>query len=94
MAGSYTADGRSRTVTGSGNLVQSLMQDDLVDLYNVWVYPVLLGSGKRLFAGGTIPTALRLNDATTFNNGAVLLSYQRLGKPEYGTTALDPEQTG
>jgi dihydrofolate reductase len=74
--------------SGSGNLVQSLMKDDLVDQYNVWVYPVLLGSGKRLFAEGTMPTALRLVESRTFGNGAVLLSYQPTGKPEYGSTAL------
>jgi dihydrofolate reductase len=74
--------------SGSGNLVQSLMKDDLVDQYNVWVYPVLLGSGKQLFAEGTMPTALRLVESRTFGNGAVLLSYQPTGKPEYGSTAL------
>jgi dihydrofolate reductase len=74
--------------SGSGNLVQSLMKDELVDQYNVWVYPVLLGSGKRLFAEGTMPTALRLVESRTFGNGAVLLSYEPTGKPEYGSTAL------
>jgi dihydrofolate reductase len=74
--------------SGSGNLVQSLMKDELVDRYNVWVYPVLLGSGKRLFAEGTMPTALRLLESRAFGNGAVLLSYELTGKPEYGSTAL------
>jgi dihydrofolate reductase len=74
--------------SGSGNLVQSLMQQGLVDQYNLWVYPVLLGSGKRLFGDGTVPTALRLIESRTFGNGAVLLSYEPTGKPEYGTTAL------
>jgi dihydrofolate reductase len=74
--------------SGSGNLVQSLMQHDLVDRYNLWVYPVLLGSGKRLFAEGTIPTALRLAESQTLSNGAVLLGYERAGKPQYGSTAL------
>jgi dihydrofolate reductase len=74
--------------SGSGNLVQSLMKRGLVDQYNLWVYPVLLGSGKRLFGDGTMPTALRLVESKTFGNGAVLLSYQPTGKPEYGSTAL------
>jgi len=74
--------------SGSGNLVQSLMQQGLVDQYNLWVYPVLLGSGKRLFGDGTVPTALRLIESRTFGNGAVMLSYEPTGKPEYGTTAL------
>jgi dihydrofolate reductase len=74
--------------SGSGNLVQSLMKPGLVDQYNLWVYPVLLGSGKRLFGDGTMPTALRLVESKTFGNGAVLLSYQPTGKPEDGSTAL------
>jgi dihydrofolate reductase len=73
--------------SGSGNLVQTLMQHELVDQYNLWVYPVLLGSGKRLFGEGTMPSALRLVQSRTFSNGAVLLSYEPKGKPEYGTTA-------
>jgi len=74
--------------SGSGNLVQSLMKNELVDQYNVWVYPVLLGGGKRLFGEGTIPTALRLVESRAFGNGAVLLTYEPAGKPEYGSTAL------
>ena len=74
--------------SGSGNLVQSLMKNELVDQYNVWVYPVLLGGGKRLFGEGTIPTALRLVESRAFGNGAVLLTYETTGKPEYGSTAL------
>jgi dihydrofolate reductase len=74
--------------SGSGNLVQSLIQHELVDQYNLWVYPLLLGNGKRLFGEGTIPTALRLAESRTFGNGAVLLSYERAGKPKYGSTAL------
>jgi dihydrofolate reductase len=74
--------------SGSGNLVQSLMRQGMVDQYNLWVYPVLLGSGKRLFGDGTVPTALRLVESRTFGNGAVLLSYEPTGKPEYGSTAL------
>lgn len=79
-------------VIGSGKLVQTLMTHDVVDRFNVWVYPVLLGSGKRLFADGTIPTALRLVDSATFSTGAALLAYQRAGKPTYGTAAWDADQ--
>jgi dihydrofolate reductase len=76
--------------SGSGNLVQSLMRYELVDQYNLWVYPLLLGSGKRLFGEGTVPTALRLVGSRTFSNGALLLSYEPKGKPAYGTTAPTP----
>jgi dihydrofolate reductase len=72
-------------VIGSGDLVQTLMRHRLVDVYNVWVYPVLLGSGKRLFADGTIPTALRLISSTMTSTGAAILSYEPTGTPSYGT---------
>jgi dihydrofolate reductase len=80
-------------VIGSGDLVQTLLRHDLVDRLNLWIYPVLLGSGKRLFADGTIPTALRLVDSATFGTGTVLLTYQRAGKPRYGNLAWDADQT-
>jgi dihydrofolate reductase len=74
-------------VIGSGDLVQTLLGNDLVDRLNLWVYPVLLGSGKRLFAEGTTPTALRLAESATFPNGAVHLIYERAGKPTFGSMA-------
>jgi dihydrofolate reductase len=74
-------------VIGSGNLVQTLLRNDLVDRLNLWVLPVLLGSGKRLFAEGTVPTALRLVESATFPKGAVLLTYERAGKPTFGSMA-------
>jgi dihydrofolate reductase len=88
-------DGYDEThIIGSGDLVQTLLREDLVDRFNLWVYPVLLGSGKRLFADGTIPTALRLVDSAAFGAGAVLLVYQRAGKPTYGTIGSDADQPG
>jgi dihydrofolate reductase len=74
-------------VIGSGNLVQTLLRNDLVDRLTLWVYPVLLGSGKRLFAEGTVPTALRLVESATFPKGVVLLAYERAGKPTFGSMA-------
>jgi dihydrofolate reductase len=74
-------------VIGSGNLVQTLLRSELMDRLNLWVFPVLLGSGKRLFAEGTVPAALRLVESATFPNGAVHLIYERAGKPTFGTMA-------
>jgi dihydrofolate reductase len=74
-------------VIGSGNLVQTLLRNELVDRLYLWVFPVLLGSGKRLFAEGTVPTALRLVESATFPKGAVLLTYERAGKPTFGSMA-------
>jgi dihydrofolate reductase len=74
-------------VIGSGELVQTLLGNELVDRLNLWVYPVLLGRGKRLFAEGTVPTALRLVESATFPKGAVHLIYERAGKPTFGSMA-------
>jgi dihydrofolate reductase len=74
-------------VIGSGNLVQTLMRNDLVDRLNLWMFPVLLGSGKRLFAEGTAPAALRLVESATFPKGSVHLIYERAGKPTFGSMA-------
>ncbi len=74
-------------VIGSGNLVQTLLREELVDRFNLWVYPLLLGSGKRLFADGTIPTALHLVESKTFPKGAVLLTYRWAGKPTFANMA-------
>jgi dihydrofolate reductase len=76
-------------VTGSGELIQTLMRHDLVDEYRLWIFPVLLGSGKRLFAGGTIPAGLRHRDTKTFSTGVAIHTYERAGKLEYGSFALE-----
>ena len=72
-------------VIGSLNLVQSLLHFGLVDRLNLWLFPLLLGSGKHVFADGTVPTALRLIDSATFPNGAVHVTYDTAGVPTYGT---------
>lgn len=70
---------------GSGNFLQTLLKNDLVDVFNLFVYPLLLGKGKKTFADGTIPAALKLAESKTFDKGAVLLRYERAGKPAVGT---------
>jgi len=74
-------------VIGSLDLVQSLLRLGLVDRLNLWLFPVLLGSGKRLFDDGTVPTALRLTESVTHTNGTVQLVYETVGAPAYGTLA-------
>jgi dihydrofolate reductase len=73
-------------VIGSANLVQTLLANDLFDRLNLWVHPILLGSGKQAFAGGTVPTNLKLTEPPLANTkGAVLLRYERLeGTPSTG----------
>jgi len=75
-------------VIGSLNLVQSLLRFGLVDRLNLWLYPLLLGSGKRLFDDGTVPTSLRLTGSVTYGNGTVHLAYETSGAPTYGNLAV------
>jgi len=76
-------------VIGSLNLVQSLLRLELVDRLELWLYPVLLGSGKRVFADGTLPTALRLIESVTYPNGTLQLAYETAGAPTYGNLAIE-----
>ena len=76
-------------VHGSGDLIQTLIEHDLVDAYNVLTFPVVLGTGTRLFPEGVTPGALRLKESRTTGSGVVLSSYERAGKPTYGSFGLD-----
>ncbi|AXB41120.1 dihydrofolate reductase family protein [Amycolatopsis albispora] len=82
-------DGGEIQVHGSCGLVQSLLRHDLVDEFVVLTFPVLVGSGKRLFGEGTAPAGLRLVRSATLAGGVVLGRYARAGEPVYG--ALGPE---
>lgn len=73
-------DGPELQVHGSGNLIQTLMANDLVDEYRLWVFPVVLGSGKRLFADGAIPSGLKLVDNTVSTTGVVIGTYEPAGE--------------
>jgi dihydrofolate reductase len=64
-------------VAGSARLVQTLQRHDLVDEYRLWLHPVVLGGGKRLFADGAAPVAFRLVDAMATSGGLALLTYER-----------------
>jgi dihydrofolate reductase len=78
-------DGYGRVhVIGSLGLVQSLLAQRLVDRLNLWVYPVVLGSGKRVFEGGAMPSALRLTTSRTHPNGTLQLTYAWDGDPAVG----------
>jgi dihydrofolate reductase len=82
-------DGGEIQVTGSGELIQTLMEHDLVDEYRLWVFPVTVGDGKRLFARGTIPGALTLTDTKTSSTGVTIQTYERAGELQTGSFALE-----
>jgi len=67
-------------VHGSGNLIQTLLRHNLVDRYRLWVFPLVIGSGKRLFSEGTIPSALKLVDSTVSTTGVVIGTYEPAGE--------------
>ena len=71
--------GKDILIFGSGDLVNTLMQHDLIDEYRLMVFPVVVGSGKRLFGDGIDTKVLRLVETKTFSSGVVVLSYQPAG---------------
>jgi dihydrofolate reductase len=82
-------DGPELQVHGSGNLVQTLQRHRLVDVYRLWVFPLVLGSGKRLFAEGAVPGGLRLVDSSVSSTGVVIGTYEPAGEIVTGSFALD-----
>ncbi|MEN3615640.1 dihydrofolate reductase family protein [Plantactinospora sp. ZYX-F-223] len=71
-------------VQGSSNLLRTLQEAELVDEYKLLIFPVVLGEGKRLFAGGTTPAGLKLTGSTITDAGVAYLRYDWVGKPTYG----------
>jgi len=78
-------------VTGSGDLIQTLIEHDLVDEYRLWVFPVVLGEGKRLFATGAVPAALKLVDTKTSSTGVAIHTYERAGAVQFGSFEVDEQ---
>ncbi|GLX00031.1 dihydrofolate reductase family protein [Microtetraspora sp. NBRC 16547] len=74
-------------VQGSSDLIRTLQRAELVDEYRLLVFPVVLGQGKRLFSEGTTPAGLKLTGSTATDAGVVYLTYERVGKPSYGSVA-------
>jgi dihydrofolate reductase len=82
-------DGPELQVHGSGNLIQTLLRHNLVDEFRLWVFPLLIGPGKRLFSDGTIPAGLKLVDSTVSTTGVVIGTYKPAGEIVTGSFALD-----
>jgi dihydrofolate reductase len=74
-------------IIGSGNLVQSLQAAALIDEYNVWTFPVVLGRGKRLFDETARPSALRLVRSQVSGTGVVMSTYVPQGEVQPGSFA-------
>lgn len=73
-------DGPMLQVHGSGKLIQTLLKNDLVDELRLRIFPVTIGTGKRLFEEGTIPAAFELLESKTFPSGVIIANYKRGGE--------------
>ena len=78
-------DGPMLQVWGSGNLIQTLLKNDLVDELRLRTFPVTIGTGKRLFAEGTMPASFELIETGALSNGVIIANYKRVGEFKTGT---------
>lgn len=78
-------EGPDLWVHGSGNLIQTLLGNDLIDRMLIWTFPVTVGSGKRLFAEGTRLGGFRLIDSKVSTTGVIIATYEPAGEPRVGT---------
>lgn len=78
-------DGPDLQVHGSSNFIQTLLANDLVDEFWLKIFPVTLGTGKRLFDNGTIPAAFTLTDSKTSPLGVIVASFKRAGEVKTGS---------
>jgi dihydrofolate reductase len=76
-------------VHGGAALAQTLHAHDLIDEYRLFIEPIVLGTGKRLFEPGAAPTALRVVASKPMGKGTVLAVYQPAGKPTYGEFQME-----
>ncbi|MEK9174109.1 MAG: dihydrofolate reductase family protein [Patescibacteria group bacterium] len=78
-------DGPDLQVHGSGDFIQTLLKNDLIDGFWLKIFPITLGKGKRLFAGGTIPAAFKLTDSKVSPSGVIIANYERAGEVQTGS---------
>ena len=85
VRGLKAQDGGELQVHGSAGLIQTLLAEDLVDELRLIIFPVVVGSGKRLFGSGTIPRSWRLKSSSTSASGALMCAYERAGEVQTGS---------
>lgn len=83
-------DGPALLTQGSTDLIQTLLANDLVDEINLFIFPVVLGQGKKLFGAGSRPAALRLTASRISPKGILIAKYVRNGVVKTGDFAMDP----
>jgi dihydrofolate reductase len=78
-------DGPDLQVHGSGNLIQTLLRHDLIDEFWLKIFPITLGTGKRLFAEGTLPAAFKVSESKLSPTGVIIANYERAGEVKTGS---------
>ncbi len=84
-------DGPELQVHGSSNLIKTLVNENLIDLFNIWTFPVVVGNGKQLFGDGTNAFNFKLIDVKSSSTGVVISIYQPDGELKLGSFALENE---
>jgi dihydrofolate reductase len=82
-------DGPEIQVHGSPGLIQTLLQHDLIDQFRVWIFPLVLATGKRLFGESTLPVALKLVESKVSKTGVTINTYERAGDIDVGSFEFD-----
>lgn len=82
------SEGANIQVWGSGELIQVLFKNDLVDELRLKIHPLTLGQGKKLFGNGTIPAAFTLTESIVTTTGVIIANYKRAGEVKTGTVGL------
>jgi dihydrofolate reductase len=82
-------EGPELQVVGSSELLQTLLANSLIDEFRLWIFPVVAGSGKRLFGNGANPAGLRLASSTTSPSGVIIATYEPAGEIEKGSFAFE-----
>ncbi|MDQ2952681.1 MAG: dihydrofolate reductase family protein [Chloroflexota bacterium] len=79
------AEGPEIQVHGSGDLIQTLLKHDLIDEFHLMTFPVVVGTGKRLFANGTMPAGLKATNVKSSGTGVVIATYEPVGEIKSGS---------
>ena len=83
------SDGSELQVHGSSNLIQTLIKNNLIDEFRLWIFPLVIGNGKKLFGEGTIPSNLKLINTKVSSTGVIISAYIPDGEIKTGSFALD-----
>jgi dihydrofolate reductase len=89
VAALKSQDGPEIQVHGSPGLIQTLLEHDLIDEFRIWIFPLVIGTGKRFFGAGTTPGGLKLVDSKVSKTGVTINTYERAGGIDTGSFEFD-----